>query len=137
MDDPYLWNTTGMANVRELQLMHEAGLEPLEVVRAATYRSAQTLKRPDLGLIQTGYTADLIVVDGNPLENLRYLYAFGALDMVNGEIVRRGGIRWTIKGGVVFDNAVLIDEVRRMVRASREDWTDPVPSLFTPLHRRP
>jgi hypothetical protein len=133
VDDPYLWNTSGLGNVRELQLMQEAGLDALEVIRSATYNSAQTLRRPDLGLIQTGYTADLAIVDGNPLENLRFLYAFGAMDITtDGEIERRGGVRWTVKGGVVFDNAVLIDEVLRMVAASKEGWTDPVPELFRP-----
>jgi hypothetical protein len=133
VDDPYLWNTSGIANVRELQLMHEAGLDPLEVIRAATYNSAQTLRRPDLGLIQTGYTADLAIVDGNPLENLRYLYAFGALDMVGGNIVRRGGVRWTVKDGVVVDNAILMEEIVRMVAESKAGWTSPVPQLFDPI----
>ncbi len=133
VDDPYLWNTSGLGNVRELQLMQEAGLDALDVIRAATYNSAITLRRPDLGYIQTGYTADLAIVDGNPLENLRYLYTFGAMDMTDdGEIVRRGGVRWTIKDGVVFDNAVLIDEVLRMVEASKQGWTNPVPGLFEP-----
>lgn len=136
VDDPYLWNTSGIANVRELQLMHEAGLDALEVIRSATRNSALTLRRPDLGLIQTGYTADLAIVDGNPLENLRYLYAFGALDRVNGEITRRGGVRWTVKDGVVFDNAVLMREVVRMVADSKEGWTSPVPSLFEPMFPR-
>jgi hypothetical protein len=133
VDDPYLWNTTGIGNVRELQLMHEAGLDPLEVIRAATYNSARTLRRPDIGLIQTGYTADIAIVDGNPLENLRFLYAFGALDMVNGEIVRRGGVRWTIKGGEVFDNAILVEEVLRMVAESKQGWVNPVDALFDPM----
>ena len=134
VDDPYIWNTSGIGNVRELQLMHEAGLGPLEVIRAATYNSARTLKRPDLGYVQTGRTADLIVVDGNPLENLRYLYAFGALDLTDeGEIVRRGGVRWTIKEGVVFDNRILVDEVLRMVEESKEGWVDPVDGLFDPV----
>lgn len=136
VDDPYLWNTTGIGNIRELQLMHEAGLDPLEVIRAATYSSAQTLRRPDLGLVQTGYTADLAIVDGNPLENLRYLYAFGALDRVDGRNVRRGGVRWTIKEGIVFDNAVLIEEVLRMVEESKRGWTNPVDTLFDPLPGR-
>jgi Amidohydrolase family len=137
VDDPYLWNTTGFANVRELQLMEEAGLDPLEVIRAATRSSALTLRRPDLGLIQTGFTADLAIVDGNPLENLRYLYAFGALDMdAEGEIVRRGGVRWTIKDGVVFDNALLIADVERMVAESKEGWTSPVKGLFEPRFGR-
>ena len=133
VDDPYLWNTSGIANVRELQLMHEAGLDPLEVIRSATRNSALTLRRPDLGLIQTGYKADLAIVDGNPLDNLRYLYAFGALDMDGGEIVRRGGIRWTIKDGVVFDNARLMEEVVDMVAQSKVGWTNPVDWLFEPM----
>lgn len=134
VDDPYLWNTPGIGNVRELQLMHEAGLEPLEVLRAATYNSARTLKRPDLGYIQTGFTADLAIIDGNPLENLRYLYAFGALTVdEEGEMVRRGGVRWTVKEGVVFDNALLIQEVMRMVEESKEGWTSPVEALFEPV----
>lgn len=132
VDDPYIWNTSGIGNVRELQLMEEAGLDPLEVIRAATRSSAMTLRRPDLGLVQAGYTADLAIVDGNPLENLRYLYAFGALDRVDGRMVRRGGVRWTIKDGIVFDNATLIDEVMAMVAASKQGWTNPVKALFTP-----
>lgn len=132
-DDPFLWNTSGIANIRELQLIHEAGLNPLEVIRAATYNSAKTLRRPDLGLVQTGFVADLLVVNGNPLNNLRFLYAFGALDSAEGDVVRRGGIRWTIKDGVVFDNAVLIAEVLEMVEESRRGWTNPVPPLFEPI----
>ena len=136
VDDPYLWNTTGIANVRELQLMHEAGLDPLEVIRSATRNSALTIRRPDLGLIRTGYTADLAIVDGNPLDNLRYLYSFGALTMEDGEIVRRGGVRWTIKDGVVFDNARLMEEVVDMVERSKQGWTNPVDKLFDPMFRR-
>lgn len=131
-DDPYLWNTSGIANVRELELMHEAGLSPHEVIRAATRKSAITLRREDLGLVQTGFTADLLVVEGDPLDNLRFLYPFGALDRVDGEILRRGGIRWTIRAGVVFDNAVLMDDVVRMVAEAKANWTDPVPALFEP-----
>lgn len=132
-DDPYLWSTSGIANVRELQLMQEAGLSALEVIRAATRSSALTLRRPDLGLIQTGYTADLIVVEANPLENLRFLYAFGALDMKDGKIARDGGIRWTVKGGVVFDNKALVERVVDMVAEAKRGWENPVPPLFTPV----
>ena len=84
-------------------------------------------------MVQTGYVADLLIVDGNPLHNLRFLYAFGALDSADGQIIRRGGIRWTIKDGVVFDNRMLVDEVVEMVSASKEGWTNPVPPLFEPM----
>jgi hypothetical protein len=135
-DDPFLWNTSGIANVRELQLVQEAGLNPLEVIRSATRSSALTLRRSDLGLIQVGYTADLLIVAGNPLENLRFLYPFGALDRVDDEIVRRGGIRWTVKAGVVFDNAELLNDVVDMVAKAKNNWTDPVPGLFEPIFER-
>ena len=48
--------------------MEEAGLHPLEIIRSATYNSAKTLRQPELGLIKTGFIADLAIVDGNPLE---------------------------------------------------------------------
>ena len=130
VDDPYTWNTTGIANVRELQLMQEAGLQPLEVIRAATRTSALILRRPELGLVQTGFKADLAIVDGNPLENLRFLYTFGALTMQNEKMVRRGGVRWTIKDGIVFDNDALMKDVVDMVAQSKKDWKSPVPPLF-------
>jgi len=56
------------------------------------------------------------------------------LDMENdGEIVRRGGVRWTIKDGVVFDNAMLIEEVIQTVAESKKDWENPVEELFRPV----
>ena len=112
--------------------MHEAGLHPLEVIRSATRNSAITLRKPELGLIQTGFIADLAIVDGNPLDNLHSLYAFGGMDYSNGKITYRGGVKWTIKGGVVYDNKKLIEEVLRVVRESKENWTDTVPLLFNP-----
>ena len=112
--------------------MHEAGLHPLEVIRSATRNSAITLRKPELGLIQTGFIADLAIVDGNPLDNLHNLYAFGGMDFSNGKINYKGGVKWTIKGGVVFDNKKLIEDVFKIVKESKKNWIDPVPSLFMP-----
>ena len=132
VDDPYIWNTSGIANVRELQLMEEAGLHPLEIIRSATYNSAKTLRQPELGLIKTGFIADLAIVDGNPLENFHYLYAFGGLKFKNNKVERHGGVKWTIKGGVIFDNQELIKDVLKTVKDSKENWIDPIPPLFKP-----
>jgi cytosine/adenosine deaminase-related metal-dependent hydrolase len=110
-------------------------LNPLELIRAATFNSAKTLRRPDLGLIQVGYVADLLVIAGNPPGNLRFLYALGTLDSADGSVVRRGGIRGTIKIGVVFDNQVLIYEVVDMGSESKQGWTNPVPPMFEPVFR--
>ena len=61
-------------NAREIELMVELGMTPVEAIRAATSTAARVLGRADdLGRIQEGYIADLIVVDGNPLENIAAL----------------------------------------------------------------
>lgn len=120
-DDNYIWATPGFSNVRELQLLRETGMHTLEVLKAATVNSARTLRQPDVGLVHPGYLADLIIVDGNPLYNLRFLYSFGALRLNDrGEMERSRGIVHTIKDGIVIDNARLMQEVERMVARSKE-----------------
>lgn len=119
-DDNYIWATPGFSNVRELQLLRETGLHTLEVIKAATYNSAQTLRQPKLGLVRPGYLADLIIVDGSPLHNLRFLYSFGALTLdKDGKMYRTRGIVHTIKDGIVIENRRLMEEVERMVAESK------------------
>jgi len=56
----------------EMELLQKAGLEPAEVIRAATWNAAVALGRgEDLGAIAPGYTASLILVRRNPLEDVR------------------------------------------------------------------
>ena len=120
-DDNYIWATPGPSTVRELQLLRETGMHNLEVITAATHNSAQTLREPRLGLVRPGYLADLLLVDGNPAYNLRFLYSFGALRLdPAGKMVRTRGIVHTIKDGVVIDNAKLMAEVERMVAKSKQ-----------------
>lgn len=118
-DDNYIWATPGFSNVRELQLLRESGMHSLEVLAAATRNSAETLRTPQLGLVRPGYLADLVLVDGNPAYNLRFLYATGALTMRDGQMVRTRGVVHTIKDGVVIDNAKMMEEVARMVAESK------------------
>ncbi|MGH7693960.1 MAG: amidohydrolase family protein, partial [Gemmatimonadaceae bacterium] len=54
-DDNYIWATPGFSAVRELQLLRETGMHSLEVIKAATLNSAQTLREPKLGLVRPGY----------------------------------------------------------------------------------
>jgi adenine deaminase len=120
-DDNYIWATPGFSTVRELQLNRETGMHNLEVLKAATYNSAQTLRQEMTGLVRPGYKADLILVDGNPAYNLRFLYSFGALRLdENGEMIRTQGIVHTIKDGVVINNARLMEEVESMVANSKQ-----------------
>ena len=135
VDDPYIWNTTGIGNVRELQLMKESGLHALEVIRSATRNSAITLRQPQLGLVQTGFIADLAIIDGNPLDNFHFLYAFGGIDFSEGAIKNKGGVRWTIKSGILFDNKQLVQEVLEEVKKSKENWVNPIKKLFEPASK--
>lgn len=134
-DDNFIWATPGFSNVRELQLQRDAGLHTLEVIKTATYNSAKTLREPRLGLVRPGYLADLVIVDGNPAYNLRFLYSFGALTVDReGEMHRTRGIVHTIKDGVVIENARLMAEVERMVANSKRgvDPANPVTAPFLP-----
>ncbi|MCB0493950.1 MAG: amidohydrolase family protein [Cyclobacteriaceae bacterium] len=121
-DDSYIFATPGFSNIRELQLLRETGMHTLEVLKAATYNSAKTLREDKLGLVRPGYIADLMIIDGSPLYNLRYMYSFGALTVDNdGKMFRKGGILHTIKDGIVIENAKLMEEVEKMVAASKKD----------------
>ena len=54
----------------ELRLLVEAGLRPLDALRAATSEAARALGRGDLGAIRPGYRADLVLLSANPLDGI-------------------------------------------------------------------
>ena len=55
----------------ELELLVDAGLSPLDALRAATVLPAKHFGLPDRGVIEPGRRADLVLIDGNPLEDIR------------------------------------------------------------------
>ena len=55
----------------ELALMTEAGLTPAQVISDATRNAAEFLNAKDIGTLERGKWADLIVLDKNPLEDIR------------------------------------------------------------------
>jgi len=74
--------------VTEVLLMHEAGMTPMQVVVAATRNAAQMCNLgQELGTLEPGKVADLVVVDGNPLDDLSSL---GSVRMVvhRGTVIR-------------------------------------------------
>jgi imidazolonepropionase-like amidohydrolase len=61
----------GYAEHWELELMVQAGLTPMQVLTAATRNGAEFLKAKDLGTLEKSKWADLIVLDKNPLDDIR------------------------------------------------------------------
>jgi hypothetical protein len=121
-DSGYTFNLYGFSFVREMELLREAGFHPLEVIRAATLSGAEALGVADsVGSLEPGKLADMVVVDENPVRNLKVLYGIGAvkLDEKN-ELVRIGGVRYTIKDGIVYDAKKLLADVKRMVREAKD-----------------
>lgn len=123
-DSGYIYNLYGFGYIQEMELMREAGFHPLEVIRSATILGAEGAGLGDqIGSIQVGKKADLVIVPENPLENLKVLYGTGTwkLNDETGEVDKVGGVKWTIKNGVVFDAKQLLRDVRAMVEASKAE----------------
>ncbi len=137
-DAGYIYSVYGFGIARELELQEEAGFRPLEVIEHATWNGARLLGMDDrLGKVREGFIADLLVVNGNPLDNLRLLNPYGAdVMLVNGkpasnytpvgpsdriENVHAGGIEWTIKDGIPYHVPTLMAEVKEMVANARAD----------------
>ena len=82
---------------REIELYVEAGLTPLQALQAATIVPARAMKLDaELGTIERGKRADLVVLDANPLDDIRNIRQ----------------VRWTISDGRMYDAAALWKSVR-------------------------
>ncbi|MEC7771265.1 MAG: amidohydrolase family protein [Bacteroidota bacterium] len=73
-------------NYRELELMVAYGMKPIKALRSATSLNAKILHFDELGMIQKGYLADIIAVQGNPVEDISQMKY----------------VRYVMKDGVVY-----------------------------------
>jgi imidazolonepropionase-like amidohydrolase len=65
----------GFGMLRNLELHQEAGFHPLRVLRHATVNGARVLRAENtIGRVRAGWSADLLIVNGNPLEDFKVLY---------------------------------------------------------------
>jgi imidazolonepropionase-like amidohydrolase len=127
-DAGFIYKTFGFGYIEELELLQEAGFHPLEVIQAATMNGALTLHEPkgkaiEFGVLRPGMLADMVIVDQNPLANLKVLYGTGAVKL-NDEtrkVERVGGIKWTIKDGIVYDAKRLLADVAEMVAKQKRE----------------
>ena len=125
-DAGFIYKLYGFAYIRELELLQEAGFHPLEVIRSATLYGAETLYEPkgvpiEFGIVRPGLLADLVVVERNPVEDLKVLYGTGTIRLNDetGEIERVGGVKYTIKDGIVYDSKRLLSDVAQIVEQAK------------------
>lgn len=120
-DAGYIYMLYGFSLIRELELHQEAGFHPIDVVQHATGNNAKILGlEKKLGRIRTGYLADLILVDENPLENFKFLYPTGVMDLKDGKLISRGGVKWTIKDGFVYHAPTMLEDVKKIASQARQ-----------------
>jgi imidazolonepropionase-like amidohydrolase len=131
-DSGFIYQTYGFGYILELEMLQEAGFHPLEVIQAATMNGALTLtefkrrgrnEQPDFGVVRAGALADMVVIDRNPLQNFKVLYGTGAvrLNDKTGKAERVGGIKYTIKDGIVYDAKQLLADVAAMVEKQKRE----------------
>jgi imidazolonepropionase-like amidohydrolase len=83
----------GSMTHREVELLVQAGLSPMDAIVAATRNGALALRKgEELGTVETGRRADLMLVSANPLEDVRNLRKIDRL-MLNGEWVDRAALK--------------------------------------------
>ncbi|HZD05635.1 MAG TPA: hypothetical protein VE173_11965, partial [Longimicrobiales bacterium] len=75
------------------------------------------------GVLRPGLLADVVLVKENPLHDLKVLYGTGVvrLNDQTGRAERRGGVRYTIKDGIVYDAKQLLADVATMVEAQKRE----------------
>jgi imidazolonepropionase-like amidohydrolase len=126
-DSGFIFKTYGFGYPEEMEMLQEAGFDPLEVIQAATWNGALTLyepkgvETPPIGALLVGRLADIVLVKENPLQNFKTLYATGTprLNEATQKQERVGGVSYTVKDGIVYDAKKLLAEVADMVAAEK------------------
>ncbi|MET4691862.1 amidohydrolase family protein [Sinorhizobium fredii] len=122
-DSGFMFQTYGFGYVRELELLQEAGFLPLEVLRSATLWGAELLGiADDVGTLEIGKRADILIHRANPLTDFKLLYGTGAMRLNDDT----QSVEWdrslitVIKGGILFDAEELLADVEAMVAERRD-----------------
>jgi imidazolonepropionase-like amidohydrolase len=118
-DAGFIYQMYGYGLIREMELHQEAGFHPLKVIQHCTGNNAKILGLEDkIGRVRAGWAADLIIVDGNPLEDLKTLYPTNQVQLRDGTEVR-AGLEWTIAGGVPYHVPTLTARIKQIVDSAK------------------
>src|SRR5450759_1497999 len=120
-DAGFIYQMYGYGLVREMELHAEAGFQPLKVIQHCTGNNAKILGREnEIGRVRVGYAADLLVVDGNPLEDLKVMYPTNQVQLRDGKQVRAGR-EWTIAAGVPYYVPTLTARIKAIVDSAKKE----------------
>ena len=79
------------------------------------------VKNPELGLVRQGYLADLVVLSGNPLADVKVFYGNGVTRVgTDRKEVLEQCVKYTIRDGVIFDSQALLSDVREIVAKAKQ-----------------
>jgi imidazolonepropionase-like amidohydrolase len=107
-----LYTYPGMALHRELEIFVEIGFTELEALQAATVNAAKSINLDGIGVIKEGSIADLVILNDNPLENIKHTK----------------DIHIIVKGGKAYTQEELLshvpseDEVEKSMAKFMEQW---------------
>ncbi|MGY6742088.1 MAG: amidohydrolase family protein [Cecembia sp.] len=121
-DSGFIYQLYGFAYIREMELLREAGFHPLEVIRASTLKAAEAIgMEKEIGSVEVGKLADFVILEENPLQNIKVLYGTGAIRInEDNEPIRVGGVKYTVKDGIVYDAKQLLEDVRTIVQQHKD-----------------
>ena len=97
-DTPAPWVLPGAGLIRELELLVECGLTPMDAIRSATGRAAEVMRKDaETGTIRPGRRADLLLLDSDPLMDIRALRRPRSV-YLNGRAVNLANLRRAFQG---------------------------------------
>lgn len=112
----------GVTTVREMELLVDTGLTPLQAIQAGTIWPAQRLSKwDDLGSVEEGKLADLLVLPGNPLDDVT---VYKSIDMVmqNGRFIdigysydHKNPIPWPPGGQIEYPGVGPVSEIPAII----------------------
>ena len=111
-----LYTFPGMVLHRELEIFVEIGFTELEALQAATIHAAKSINLDGIGVIKEGYMADLVILNENPLENIKHTKEIATI----------------VKGGKVYTQEEILSHVpnEEVVEKSQAEfiaqWEEPV-----------
>jgi imidazolonepropionase-like amidohydrolase len=106
-----------MGNYREVWSVASGGMSNHDALKVATIKGAEALGLDkDLGSIETGKLADIVILDSNPLENIR----------------NTNTVKYVIKDGRMYD-ASTMDEIYPTPRKLVREWQNSVPVVNTSI----